>query len=69
MRVPPYRYDVTITMDRDDGTHPNPAGFAVAAEKAVSARTGSIVSAHTSKQIINVVTVRAAGQPACRSVS
>jgi len=40
MTEPPRRYDVTITVDRDDGTHPNPAEFAVAAEKAASAKDG-----------------------------
>jgi hypothetical protein len=30
----PRRYDVTITVDRDGGHHPNPAEFAVAAEQA-----------------------------------
>ena len=40
------RYDVTITVDRDGGDHPNPAEFAAAAEQAASARTASIVSAH-----------------------
>ena len=69
MTEPPHRYDVTITMDRDDGTHPNPAEFAVAAKKAASARTASIVSAHTAKQIISVVTVRAADQPTAVAVA
>lgn len=32
MTEPPRRYDVTITVDRDDGAHSNPAEFAVAAE-------------------------------------
>ena len=30
----PRRYDVTITVDRDGGDHPNPAEFAAAAEQA-----------------------------------
>ena len=29
----PRRYDVTITVDRDGGDHPNPAEFAAAAEQ------------------------------------
>jgi hypothetical protein len=60
----PRRYDVTITVDRDGGDHPHPAEFAVAAEQAASARTASIVSAHTASQIISVVTVLAADKPA-----
>ena len=42
----PRRYDVTITVGRDGGDHPNPAEFAVAAGQAASARAASIVSAH-----------------------
>ena len=37
----PRRYDVTITVDRDGGDHPNPAEFAVAAGQAASARAAS----------------------------
>ena len=51
----PRRYDVTITVDRDGGDHLNPAEFAVAAEKAASARAASIVSAHTASQIVTVL--------------
>ena len=39
----PRRYDVTITVGRDGGDHPNPAEFAVAAGQAASARAASIV--------------------------
>ena len=38
--------------------------FAVAAEQAASASAVNIVSAHTASQIISVVTVLAADQPA-----
>ncbi len=64
MIEPPRRYDVTITVDRDGSHFPNPAEFAVAAEKAVTARMASIVTTHTAGQIISVVTVQAAHQPA-----
>ena len=64
MTEPPRRYDVTITVDQDGGHHPNPAEFAVAAERAASARAASIVSAHTASQIVSIVTVRAGDQPA-----
>lgn len=60
----PCVYDVTITVDRDGGDYPNPAAFAVAAEQAASVRSASIVSAHTVSQIISIVTVVAADQPA-----
>jgi hypothetical protein len=69
MTEPPRRYDVTITLDRDGGHLPNPAEFAVAAERAASARAASIVSAHTASQIISMVTVLAADQPAAVAVA
>lgn len=53
----PCRYDVTITVDMDGGGHPNPAEFAAAGEQAAPARAASIVSAHTGRQIISIVTV------------
>jgi hypothetical protein len=65
----PRLYDVTITVDRDGGGHPNPAEFAAAAERAASARVASIVSAHTASQIISIVTVLAADQPAAVAVA
>jgi hypothetical protein len=67
MTVLPRRYYVTITVDRDGGDPADPADFAVAAGQAASARAASIVSAHTASQIISIVTVLAADQPAARS--
>ena len=64
----PRRYDVTITVGRDGGDHPNPAEFAVAAGQAASARAASIVSAHTASQIVNIVIVLAVDQPAAAAV-
>jgi hypothetical protein len=71
MTESPRRYDVTITVDQDGGHHPNPnpAEFAVAAQKEASARAASIVSAHTAGQIVSIVTVLAAGQPAAVAVA
>jgi hypothetical protein len=65
----PRRYDVTITVDRDGGSSPNPAEFAVAAGQAASARAASIVSAHTASQIISIVTVLVADQPVAVAVA
>jgi hypothetical protein len=65
----PRRYDVTVTVDRDGGHPPNPAEFAVAAERPASARAASIVSAHTASQIVSIVTVLAADQPAAVAVA
>ena len=59
----PRRYDVTVTVDRNDSHLLNPAVFAVAAERASSARAASITSAHTARQIVSIVTVLAADQP------
>ena len=69
MTEPPCRYDVTITVEQDSGHHPNPAEFAVAAQRAASARAASIMSAHTAGQIISIVTVLAADQPAAVAVA
>jgi hypothetical protein len=64
MTEPRPRYDVTISVDRDGGHVLNPAEFAVVAGQAVSARVASMVTAHAAGQIIGVVTVQAADQPA-----
>src|ERR1700749_89041 len=68
-RNPPRRYDITITVDRDGGDHPDPAEFAVEAGRAASARAASLVSAHTASQIISIVPVLAADQPAAVAVA
>jgi len=65
----PYRYHVSITVDRDNGHLPNPTEFAVAAELAASARGASVVSAHTVSQIVSIVSVRAADRPAALAVA
>ncbi len=62
-------HDVTVTVDRDDGCLPNPAEFAVAAQQAASARTASIVSTHTTEQIISVITAHAADWPAAVAIA
>jgi hypothetical protein len=41
----------------------------VAAERAASARAASIVSVHTASQIVSIVTVLAADQPAAVAVA
>jgi phosphoribosylcarboxyaminoimidazole (NCAIR) mutase len=55
----PSRYNVTVTVSRDDGELPDLITFAVAADEAAWRRSASIVSAHTSDAIINIVTVHA----------
>jgi hypothetical protein len=69
MTEPPFRYDITITEDRDGSRLPDPAEFAVAAERAASARAASVVNAHTAGKVISVVTVHAVDQPAAVAVA
>jgi hypothetical protein len=68
MNEPPSRYHITVTVARDVGYLPDPAEFAVAAEKAASSRNASIMSAHTASQIVSIVTVLAADQPVAVAV-
>ena len=60
MNEPPSRYEVTVRVAHDDGRHPNPPEFAVAASQAGSSRNASVVSAHTADEVIYVVSVAAA---------
>jgi hypothetical protein len=69
MNEPPLRYKVTVTVARDGGYLPDPAEFAVAAERAASSRNASVVSAHTAGQIISVVTVETANRSAAVAVA
>jgi hypothetical protein len=64
MTESPRCYDVTITVDKDSDHLPNPAEFAVAAQQAASARSASIMSAHTAEKMISIVTVQAVDRPA-----
>jgi len=59
MTEPPIRYDVTVPVAWDDGCGPDPAEFAVAAERAASCRNASVMSAHTWEKIISIVAVEA----------
>src|SRR5690242_18947803 len=65
----PRRYDVTVTVDRNDSHPSNPAEFALAAEQAASDAAASITSAHTARQIVSIVTVLAADQPEAVAVA
>jgi hypothetical protein len=59
MYEPPNRYNVTVTVARDDGELPDPVAFAVAADRAAWRRSASIASAHMADRIISIVTVYA----------
>jgi hypothetical protein len=58
-----------VTVDREGGCLPDPAEFAVAAGQAASSRAASVVSAHTARKIISVVTVETADRPAAVAVA
>jgi hypothetical protein len=69
MYQPPSRYDVTVTVARDDGELPDPVAFAVAADQAAWRRSASIISAHMTDRIINIVTVYAPDRYAAVAVA
>jgi hypothetical protein len=70
MYEPPSRYNVTVTVSRDqDGQLPDPVLFAVAADEAAWRKSASIVSAHTDDRIISIVTVYAPDRYAAVTVA
>ncbi len=69
MHESPSRYNVTVTVSRDDGQLPDLISFAVAADEAAWRRSASIVSAHTGDRIINIVTVHAPDRYAAEAVA
>jgi hypothetical protein len=69
MYEPPSRYNVTVTVTRDDGELPDPVTFAVAADQAAWRRSASIVSAHMADRIISIVTVYAPDRYAATAVA
>ena len=70
MYEPPSRYNVTVTVSRDqDGQLPDPVAFAVAADEAAWRRSANIVSAHMDDRIISIVTVHAPDRYAAVTVA
>jgi len=70
MYEPPSRYNITVTISRDqDGQLPDPLAFAVAADEAAWRRSANIVSAHTDDRIISIVTVHAPDRYAAVTVA
>lgn len=69
MYEPPGRYDIIITVARDDGRLPDPVSFAAAADQAASHRSASIICTHTANTIITVITVQAPGRYAAVAVA
>ena len=66
---PPRRYDITIRVPAEPGSHPDPAVFAVTASQAAAARDASILSAHTAEEIICVVSIHAATGPEAAAIA
>jgi hypothetical protein len=70
MYEPPSRYNVIVTVTRDDGGRlPDPVTFAVAADEAAWRRSASVVSTHTIDKIISIVTVYAPDRYAAMAVA
>jgi len=70
MYEPPSRYNIIVTVARDDGGRlPDPVTFAVAADEAAWRRSASMVSTHTADQIIGIVTVYAPDQYAAVAIA
>jgi hypothetical protein len=69
MNEPLSRYTVTVTVGCDGGPLPDPAAFAMAADRAAWRRSASIISAHLADKIISVVTVTAPGRYAAVAVA
>ena len=69
MHEPLSRFDVTVTVGCEDGARPDPAAFAVAADRAAWSRSASIISAHLADKIISVVTVLAPDRYAAAAVA
>lgn len=69
MTEPSRCFDITITVDSDGSNLPHPARFFAAVEEAASDRAVSIMSAHTARRIISVVTVQAVDQLTAAAVA
>ena len=69
MNEPLSRYDVTVTVERDGNSRPDPAAFTAAVNRAAWSRSASIISAHLADKIISVVTVTAPDRTAAVAVA
>jgi len=65
----PRRFDVIVTITREDGSLPGPAKFAVAARHAASSRAvdGDLMFAYTAQKVITSMAV--AGTPGACSAA
>lgn len=55
----PGRHHSTVWVAAADGQQPDPAAFAVAASQAAAGKNATVVTAHTAREIICVVSVAA----------
>ena len=55
----PSRYNITVRVAATDGQQPDPAAFAIAASQAASAKNATVITAHTAREIICVISVAA----------
>lgn len=69
MNEPPKHHGITIRIATGAGHQPNPAVFAVTANRAAAAKNASIVSAHTAEEIICVVTALGVTGPEAAAVA
>jgi len=66
MTEPLSTYDITLTID---SPLPRPEVFAAAAQQAAVNRDASIMSAHTARQTISIVTVAAPDEPSAVAIA
>jgi hypothetical protein len=69
MNEPPKQFDITIRVAHEAACPPDPAAFAVAANRVAAAWEASFVSAHTAEEIVCVVSVPAASGPGAAVVA
>ena len=55
----PSRYNITVRVATTDGQQPDPAAFAITASQAAAGKNATVVTAHTAREIICVVSVAA----------
>ena len=51
----PSRYNITVRVAATDGQQPDPAAFAIAASQVAAGKNATVVTAHTAREVICVV--------------
>ena len=49
------RYDITVRVAMTGGQQPDPAAFVIAASQAAAGKNATVVTAHTAREVICVV--------------